>query len=549
MFASRVHLPMLLCMLRITVLILSAAVLLTGVAQASSNVPLHHWSYDAIDRLTAMGIIDQAMIVTKPYSRKQAAVYVSRALERVRKDQVDDNGQQVLAEPMLRRLLKEFKPELMDLGALPKSPEASRAHVRYGAQAQLEADTFHVAFGGVRLRENRMGEYYANGEQVQASVRGWLELTDWLTVTAKPKYISDPHLLGLGATNNTKEAYMQEFNVKLTQWNVSLEVGRGSQWWGPGYRGTLLLSDHAFPLDMIKLGSEDPFRLPGFLQSLGQWKVNSFVTQLDRDREFPRTKVFGLRISYMPTDWLEMGVARLTMYDGRGNTGGDQTVLPAIIFDAYTHDTNKPGVNKVNEEAMFDFRVRVPSVPYLVPFPSGMQFYGELGLEDPPNGLGVVLGAYIPQVFKGDTMDLRIEFADTNIRGSVLQGASTGWYNNGTYVSGMRYRGYPLGHWVGTDGIDLYVRTSRYLTDTLQTGAYIEFESQGRQNPVYETKQEGSVDLTWLISSHFHLTGGFTYQRIKNPVIISSLDPYTQTFASGVTSDNRYGWVMLTMQF
>ena len=42
-------------------------------AHASSDIPLHHWAYDAIERLTAMNIIDRAMLTQRPYSRMQAA--------------------------------------------------------------------------------------------------------------------------------------------------------------------------------------------------------------------------------------------------------------------------------------------------------------------------------------------------------------------------------------------------------------------------------------------------------------------------------------------
>ncbi len=84
------------------------------------NIPLHHWAYEAIERLTALGIIDQAMVVTKPYSRKQAAKYVARAIERIRTDEIREDGREVLAEPLLERLMAEFRPELMDLGAIAR---------------------------------------------------------------------------------------------------------------------------------------------------------------------------------------------------------------------------------------------------------------------------------------------------------------------------------------------------------------------------------------------------------------------------------------------
>src|SRR5574340_455076 len=76
---------------------------------ASVDLQLHLWGYAAIERLTALGIIDQAMVVAKPYSRKQAAKYVARAIERIRSDEIKTDGREVLAEPLLERLIAEFR--------------------------------------------------------------------------------------------------------------------------------------------------------------------------------------------------------------------------------------------------------------------------------------------------------------------------------------------------------------------------------------------------------------------------------------------------------
>jgi len=105
------------------VIVAGLAVLGTGWAQASVNLPLHHWSYEAIERLTALGIIDRAMVVAKPYSRKQAAKYVARAIERIRSDRVPADGRQALAEPLLERLMQFLQPELVELGALGAKQE------------------------------------------------------------------------------------------------------------------------------------------------------------------------------------------------------------------------------------------------------------------------------------------------------------------------------------------------------------------------------------------------------------------------------------------
>jgi capsule assembly protein Wzi len=528
-------------------------------AAASVNLPLHHWAYEAIERLTALGIIDQAMVIAKPYSRKQAARYVARAIERIRADEIHADGRQVLAEALLERLMGEFRPELMDLGAITRKRTETSQTIRYGARLQTEGDAFSVGAGQTfRFRENRGGEYYADGVQNQTDIRGWLEVGDWAAFMVQPKFISNVNALSQGPTVgpltslNDQHAYLREASLKLTWQNVALEFGRGTQWWGPGYHGSLLLTDHAFPLDMIKLGSDETFQLPWFFSKLGDWKINSFLARLEGDQTFSHEKIFGLRISYLPTTWLELGLTRLTQFGGDGSGGS----FPKTLFDCYTNPPNQTGVANCNEQAMVDFKARVPHVPYLVPFPSGLQVYGELGSEDKwskfpiPSRAAYLAGVYIPQVFHGDTMDLRIEYADTDYTRRKTSDQLAGvWYNNGSFTNGMRQYGFPLGHSMGTDAIDLFIRSTRFLTEELQLGSNVDYQERARGLPVHEQKREAAVDLTWWVSRRMQIAVGYTYQRIKNPGQISSVTPFIETFAPNVTANNHLAWTSITMEF
>jgi hypothetical protein len=516
---------------RFVVLLLVLSMMAVARAYGAVDLPLHHWAYEDIERLAAMGVIDRAMLGSKPYSRKEAAKYVARAIERAGGDR--------LAESLLGRLTREFRTEL----AGPK-PGA----LRYGARVQTEFDFSSIGAGQeVRLRENRGGEYYVDGVQNQTDVRAWLEVNDWAALTFQPKFISDPHVLGFGATENNEYFYVREFNVKLSKFNIALEVGRSSLWWGHGYHGSLLLTDHAFPLDMIKLGSDEAFRLPWVLSELGEWKVQTFLGQLERERDFPRAKLFGLRVSYLPAGWLELGLTRLTQFNGEGR---EHQSFPQAVFDAYTSEPNAEELD-VNEQAMLDFRATIPG-DYL-PFPAGMQVYGELGSEDKwsktiPSRGAYLVGIYIPQLFRGDSTDLRIQYADTDYTRRNTQIAQV-WYNNATYSSGMRHRGFSLGHHMGTDATDLLVRATRYLSDKLQLGVSVDIQERDRGQPVHETKREAALDLTWWLSAAAQLTVGYAYQRLKSPGQISDVNPFVETFAADVSADNHLLWTRLAVEF
>ena len=242
-------------------------------------------------------------------------------------------------------------------------------------------------------------------------------------------------------------------------------------------------------------------------------------------------------ISKKPVDW----------------PGFDQT-FPRAVWIAYTSSANQPGNRETNEQLMLDFRARVPKVPYLVPFPAGMQVYGELGSEDKwskwrPSRGAFLAGVYVPQLVSGDTADLRVEYADTDFtrRNTTFPGV---WYNNGTFATGMRERGFPLGHWMGTDATDLFVRATRYLTPRLQLGMIVERAERGRGSPVHETKREQAVDFTWWFSYATRLGVGYAHQRVDNPGEVQSVSPvYTETFVSAPRTSNDLFWVRLEMEF
>lgn len=541
--------------------VVATGILLDERAHASVNLQLHHWVYEAVDRLVALRLIDRAMISTKPYSRLQAAKYVATAIERIRANEVKADGREVIAEQWLNRLMTELRSELERLGTLSRREKASDRAFRYGGRSHVEFDSFFIGSQVLRFRPNRKGEFYADGVQVQSDVRGWLEYKDLVALSLNPKVISMTKELGF---DNTKNLYLRGANAKFTFKNVTFQAGRSSLWWGPGYHGSLLMTDFAFPLDMLQLGSEEPFRLPWLLSRLGTWKIQSFLTRLQDDRHFPNAQVFGLRIDYMPTKWLELGISRLTQFDGTGHPGN--AWFPKTVVETYGA-FNTVGTTQVNEQIAIDFRATIPKVPYLIPFPAGLQWYGEFGSEDdfpirpdksqPFSTLAAMTGIYIPQLIRKGVADLRIELAWTDLTPARHCGSSPGcynnWYNNSTFTSGMRYKnGFPLGYSMGTDAREIYVRMTRPLSESLYLATHYNFQQRRWHLPVHETKNETGVDLTWWITDRMQWSFSYWYQRIKNPGNLgqgASLDPFNETFASGVTSNNHLLWTTFAFSF
>src|SRR5438552_9021234 len=97
----------------------------TAVAGDRTNIPLKNWGgfaefrdavYDDLERLVTAGLADRTLLNTKPLSRIEAARIVARAIQKIRGDDAGGLNARRDLEPVLDRLMEEFKVELVSLG-------------------------------------------------------------------------------------------------------------------------------------------------------------------------------------------------------------------------------------------------------------------------------------------------------------------------------------------------------------------------------------------------------------------------------------------------
>ncbi len=100
--------------------------------------------------------------------------------------------------------------------------------------------------------------------------------------------------------------------------NVLLTVGRQSVRWGMSDRDGLVLSANAPPLDMVELGSDTHFTLPGKLRALGANRASIFIADLGPHQFFPHTKLVGYRWTVSPSDNVALAWSVLDFVGGRG---------------------------------------------------------------------------------------------------------------------------------------------------------------------------------------------------------------------------------------
>jgi hypothetical protein len=455
----------------------------------STNVPLYHWSYAAIDKLIGEGLIDSAMVGTRPFSRLEMARLISEADAAVERQ--GEKNQVILA--VLDRLEKEFRLELSQVNSVRTG--ASEDYVK-----PLEDPYVRFVHGDDHFDlENQSGDRFDKGSNARLGFDSRMSAFDAVAFYVHPEYGSP----SLDSQWEAVEAY-----GKTSLGKLEIEVGKDSMWWGPGYHGSILMSNNASPFTMLKVSNPEPIQLPWILERLGPFKAVYFLTELEENRDHPHTRLTGLRLSIKPHPSVELGGSRTIMFGGGG--------LPDIGAKDYLHvfwPTHEQSEN--NQLAGVDASVLV-RCPEWLPLRTVQVFADAAGEDEAgylPSKWGGLYGILLSDLLKTGRTDLRVEYANNHV-----QGSPNVFYTHSLYTSGYTYRGRVIGHFMGTDAEDLLVRATHYLSPDLVLGA--DFERlqgnlSGTPRPV--TSRYGA-DVSWFAPHNWQFRAAYRYEQ-------TTLDP------------------------
>ena len=469
-------------------------------AFVSSNVPLGHWSYDAIDKLAGQELIDSAMMTTRPFSRLEMARLIAEAAEKA--DQLDEKNEIILA--ILDRLKKEFKAELIPMGV--GDGEVFESFIK-----PVEDPYAKYVFADNKPDlENQRGDVFDKHRNYRLGFASRMKFFDRISFYLHPEYVDS-------STDPDRDIELIEGYGKLTAGKLEFELGKDSLWWGPAYHGSMLMSNNAEPFKMLKISNPHPVPLPWIFRWLGPFKAVWFLTELEKDRlksnepnEPDEPKLMGLRINFKPHPAFEFGLSRAMMFGGSGR--------PSLGLRDYWHvfwatQENRPGKLDNNQLAGLDASILV-GLGSKMPAKS-IKLYMDLAAEDEADGLpsnwGKLFGMQLNDILHTGRTDLRIEYAHNRIPGKP-----NAFYSHAIYQSGYTYKGRIIGHHMGTDAHDLFVRLTHYLTKDLILGLECNREVDNLSARPHQTTDKLGVDLTSFISSNWQWRAGYRYENADN---------------------------------
>jgi hypothetical protein len=502
----------------------------------SNYVPVDSWVYPVFDRLIAGGYVQDRTNTVRPWSRLECARLLSEVHQRLA-DLPDSSDADI--GPLLRDLDVEFGPEMQ-----LRKGETSNVHAElesvYSRYTDISGpplrDSFHFAqtiaddFGRPYGRGSNnitgfsshaaagpfviyvRGEYqYGSSSQDYTTAQALdIAASDQLPVNSVPTF-------GHTSRLRSVEAYA---GLNLGDWQLTF--GQQSLWWGANRSTSILLSDNAQALPMLRLDRVTPVRLPSFLRILGPVNFSGFLGRMGGTRYLrlgpdfvlygdgihdvdPQPYLWGANIAFKPTTNLELGFSITTVFAGHG--------LP-LTLHTFLHTFSQRGNIQAVEPGG---RRPTMSASYRLPWlRNQVTIYADALAEAQPLPLlyptqsGLNAGIYLSHLPRLKNLDFRCEGIYTSIPGYSPNNI---FYVNFHYPNGYRNYGQLMGSWIGRGGDGGQASTTYWFSG--RNKASLTYRRMITNPSLLKggNVDDVSAEVNWMPRPHIEVAASLQYER------------------------------------
>ena len=501
-------------------------------AMGSPYVPLDSWIYPLLDRLSAIGFLDDAFLGMKPWTRLECARLLNEAGDHLQDGELSE------ASRLYDSLRLEFVPELSLLGG--GNNRTVHLESLYTRSTEISgpplADGYH--FG--QTLTNDFGRPFQQGFNSIAGFSGWATAGRWVFYL-RGEYQHSPaapavsaSVANLIATVDDNPVFspqpvpkrdqlrLLDAYVGLNLGNWQLSFGQESEWWSPNQSGPLLYSDNAFPVRMFHINRVSPFRLPGIFELLGPVRWDIYFGALQGHQISPGPFFHGEKMSFKPTRNLEFGFSRTVILGGAGLPITLQRLFHSY-FSVTSHFDEAPATDPGKRTGGFDFSYRVPLLR------NWLTIYSDSLADDDPSPLasprraGINPGMYLSHFPRLPKLDLRVEAPLTNTPAQKSPGQYIYWDH--LYHDLYTNRGNLMGNWVGRDGAGIQAFSRYWLSarNSIQLG-YRHAKVDAKFIPNGGTINDGSVRIDFWVRQDWNASAFLQYEAWKFRVLAPTLE-------------------------
>ena len=335
-------------------------------AQATENLTTLDPAYHDLDHLIAQGLIRDTIYSHRPWSMKEVARIIHTASQKYQEGAKGD----ALTEEVLSRLQKRFHKDLIRTGYLDLIPARTLAFELTALDGPFRTVLQNNGIQTIAARTNPLTEYtggkdYIDGLQYAYETTHEAFLTRYFYLFAQSRFqVEFPK----DNAADDVDAFMRKLYLKGVYKNFEFEIGRDEILWGVLPEGGFLISNNTRPVDMLKLTSSAPFRLPWIFKHLGANKYTFFIANLGPDSTLPYTFLNGFKISFKPHPIMEISIAHTMLLGGDGAPALSWHSPITEFFFVRSGGVRGEGANLVDHRMGGDLQVRIPPLKNITVF-------------------------------------------------------------------------------------------------------------------------------------------------------------------------------------
>ncbi len=325
-------------------------------------------------------------------------------------------------------------------------------------------------------------------------------------------------LLPMGSDNYRLGPQLERGYINAEWGPVAFEAGRDILVLGPGARAQMMVSENDAPLDLVRLSTSHPLKIPRIPVAV---ELLGAFGRLRDPQTFHNTELTILRAQLDLFDQFELGGTHILQFNG---DGAPHLGFADAIAEHFTRKGLAPGMGYTTDYS--NRRVAFDGT-YTMKFLRGLRVYYELAFEDWRKQLfdawlydgDHLAGVDMPAITKSGRHGLTVEFQHIGARSQT----------HATWTSGMTNAGFTLGTPLGPDAWSLYAsgrvdlaRWRAWLSPWIElvrrsSDSYV-FVDYG---PIYrsaygneETRIRLGVQGQWLARANLRLNARLIYEHV-----------------------------------
>jgi hypothetical protein len=439
--------------------------------RGSTYIPIDSWIYPALDRLQALGYINYAYLGLRPWTRMSIAHVLDETANfqdltsrdeqayeiyfAVRKEL--NTGTHTFAD--LRNPRNSFESAYTRLGGISGTPLRDSFNLGLtfvNDYARPYQEGFNPIAGfSTRSEAGRFALYFRGEYQHAPGAPGYsqslaniLSTIDGVPIATYP----NQSIIPLGPLAPVNDFRVVEANVSYLLLNHEFSFGKSDHWMGPAKGGSFAYSNNAENIYAFQIDRIEPLYIPLLSKLTGPFRYQFFVGSL-KGHVDPRDPWMHVeKISFKPTENLEMGFERSVIWGGEGHVPITIHSFLKSFFSlqnvsaAEKFSRNDPGARF----GAFDFSYRLPFVRKWLTLYTDSFAHDDVNPISAPRRAAIRPGIYLSHFPGLAPLDFRVEAVSTDPPTSRSTGGQF-IYTEEVQKEGYTNKGYIIGDPIGRE--------------------------------------------------------------------------------------------------